>query len=97
MLTATTQSVSPRASYAARKNGSEKREGAAATGRKTVMRYDHGRENMEQSAVNFSALPQRPDAAELTAGGRVFVTGAWTGMHSPAIFCFSKVLRNRNK
>ena len=45
----------------------------------------------------FLAFLQRPEAAEMTAGGWVFMIGAWTGIISLAIFCFSKVIRNRKK
>jgi hypothetical protein len=45
----------------------------------------------------FLALLQQPEAAEMTTGGWVFMIGAWTGIISLAIFCFSKVIRNRKK
>lgn len=45
----------------------------------------------------FLALLQQPEAPEMTTGGWVFMIGAWTGIISLAIFCFSKVLRNRKK
>lgn len=45
----------------------------------------------------FLALLQRPEAAEMTTGGWVFMICAWAGILSLAAFCFSKILRNRKK
>ena len=33
---------------------------------------------------------------QMTTGGWVFMIGAWAGIISLAVFCFSKVIRNRN-
>ena len=52
---------------------------------------------MIATANNFLALLQRPEAAEMSTGGWVFMIGAWAAIISLAIFCFSKVLRRRKK
>jgi hypothetical protein len=43
------------------------------------------------------ALAQRAAEQQMTTGGWVFMIGAWAAIISLAIFCFSKVIRNRKK
>ena len=52
---------------------------------------------MTATTNHFLALLQRPEAPEMTTGGWVFMIGAWTAIISLVIFCFSKVIRNREK
>ena len=52
---------------------------------------------MAITLIGVLALMQRAAEVKMTTGGWVFMIGAWTAIISLAIFCFSKVLRNRKK
>ena len=52
---------------------------------------------MNIATTTFLALVQQAEAQQMTTGGWVFMIGAWAGIISLAIFCFSKVIGNRKK
>ena len=52
---------------------------------------------MAVSVSVLLAFMQRAEAQQMTTGGWVFMIGAWAGIISLAIFCFSKVIGNRKK
>jgi len=52
---------------------------------------------MAITLIGILNLMQRGEEIEMTTGGWVFMIGAWTAIISLAVFCFSKVLRNRKK
>jgi hypothetical protein len=52
---------------------------------------------MEFATTSLFALMQAAEAPRMTTGGWVFMIGAWAGIISLAVFCFSKVIRNRKK
>lgn len=48
-------------------------------------------------AIAFLLQTQSAAAAtEMTTGGWIFMAGAWIGIISLAVFCFSKILRGSN-
>lgn len=52
---------------------------------------------MAASVNVLLAFMQQAEAQQMTTGGWVFMIGAWTGIISLAVFCFSKVIGNRKK
>jgi len=52
---------------------------------------------MTVSVCVLMALVRQAEVQQMTAGGWAFMIGAWTAIISLAIFCFSKVIRNRKK
>ena len=45
----------------------------------------------------FALIQGAAEQQQMTTGGWVFMIGAWVGIISLAIFCFSKVIGNRKK